>query len=247
VNPVVLVLDDDPGILDEVCETLSDEGIEALRAESGAELWAHAETHSIDLFILDLVLPGESGLSIAKTIRERSDVGIIIVTRKSTETDRVVGLEIGADDYITKPFSPRELVARVRSVLRRTQGNAYPGSGKGAGGDHRVAEFSGWEFDLSARQLLNPEGTEVPLTTAEFELLRVFVESPNRVHSRDYLLDSVHGREWAGYDRGIDGLVSRLRKKIRPEPGTPDFIKTARGAGYLFAPKVRLSKGSDET
>ena len=157
VNPVVLVLDDDPGILDEVCETLSDEGIGALRAESGAELWAHAEKHSIDLFILDLVLPEESGLSIAKTIRERSDVGIIIVTRKSAEADRVVGLEIGADDYITKPFSARELVARVRSVLRRTKGNVYPGSGKGSGGDHRIAEFSGWEFDLTARQLLNPK------------------------------------------------------------------------------------------
>ncbi len=242
---VVLVLDDDPDILDEVCETLSDDGLDTLRAESGAALWALTEKHKIDLFILDLVLPGENGLNIAKDIRRQSDVGIIIVTEKSDETDRVVGLEIGADDYITKPFSPRELLARVRTVLRRTKGCTYPDSGRASGDEREIAEFCGWKLDLSARHLSDPEGVEVPLTTAEFELLRVFVDSPNRVHSRDYLLDRVHGRDWAGYDRGIDGLVSRLRKKITPEPGTPEFIKTVRGAGYLFAPKVQVSKSSD--
>ncbi len=237
-KPNILVLDDDPDILDEVCETLSEEGFEALRAASAAELWGLAEKNRIDLFILDLMLPDGNGLNLAKDIRQESDVGIIIVTGKSGETDRVVGLEIGADDYVTKPFSPRELLARVRSVLRRTKGCSYPGDGQKAGEDRKVAQFGGWRLDLASRHLSPPGGGEVPLTTAEFDLLKIFVESPNRVHSRDFLLDSVHGREWAGYDRGIDGLVSRLRKKIRPGPGTPEFIKTVRGAGYMFTPKI---------
>lgn len=238
-KPNILVLDDDPDILDEVCETLSEDGFETLRAGTAAELWSLVEKNEIDLFILDLMLPDGNGLALAKDIRQKSDVGIIIVTGKSGETDRVVGLEIGADDYVTKPFSPRELLARVRSVLRRTKGSFYPGDGQNAGGDRKSVEFCGWQLDLASHHLSSADGEEVPLTTAEFELLRVFIESPNRVHSRDYLLDSVHGREWAGYDRGIDGLVSRLRKKMKPEPGTPEFIKTIRGAGYMFMPRIK--------
>ena len=244
-KPVVLVLDDDQETLAEVCETFAEEDLATLTALNGAELWALTEENKIDLFILDLVLPGENGLDLAKAIRRQSDVGIIIVTGKSGETDRVVGLEIGADDYIIKPFSPRELLARVRSVLRRTKGSAFPDPAKAPGGDHDVAEFCGWQLDLSARQLSDSDGHEVTLTTAEYELLRVFVDSPHRVHSRDYLLDNLHGREWAGYDRSIDGLVSRLRKKVRPGTGIPELIKTVRGAGYLFAPKVRVSMNSN--
>lgn len=237
-KPSILVLDDDPDILDEVCEALSEEGFDTLRAASNAELKTLTEKNSVDLFILDLTLPDGSGLDLAKEIRQESDVGIIIITGKSSETDRVVGLEIGADDYVTKPFSPRELLARVRSVLRRTKGSSYPGEPKKAAEDRKIVEFSGWRLDLASYHLSSANGEEVPLTTAEFELLRIFVESPNRVHSRDYLLDSIHGREWAGYDRGIDGLVSRLRKKIMPEHGSPEFIKTVRGAGYMFTPKI---------
>lgn len=241
VEQTILVLEDDPETLDEICETLSEEAFRVLPACSGAELWALTKNHRIDLFVLDLILPDENGLSLAKAIRKDSDVGIIIVTGKTGETDRVVGLEIGADDYVTKPFSPRELLARIRSVLRRTEGHYFPGSRQAAVDKSEVVEFRGWKLDMAAYHLFNPHGEEVALTTAEFELLRVFVESPNRVHTRDHLMDRIHGREWAGYDRGIDGLVSRLRKKIKPEPGAPELIKTIRGVGYMFTP----STGSD--
>ena len=238
----ILVLEDEPLILDEVRETLADDGFNVLTAETVGDFWALAENHRIDLFVLDLMLPDGNGLEIAKTLRQKSDVGIIILTGKKGETDRVVGLEIGADDYVTKPFSPRELSARVASVLRRTKGSVYPGDGPGDGqGDAdkaEVVEFAGWTLDLAARHLLAPDGGDVHLTTAEFELLSAFVEGPNRVHSRDYLMDRVHGRDWAGYDRGIDGVVSRLRKKLRSGDGGPDIIKTVRGAGYMFTPKV---------
>ncbi|MCH9051015.1 MAG: response regulator transcription factor [Proteobacteria bacterium] len=234
----ILVLEDEPLILDEVRETLVDDGFNVLTAETAADFWALAENHRIDLFVLDLMLPDGNGLEIAKTLRQKSDVGIIILTGKKGETDRVVGLEIGADDYVTKPFSPRELSARVASVLRRTKGSFYPGNGQGDAGKAEVVEFAGWTLDLAARHLLAPGGGDVHLTTAEFELLSAFIEGPNRVHSRDYLMDRVHGRDWAGYDRGIDGVVSRLRKKLRSGIGEPDIIKTVRGAGYMFTPKV---------
>lgn len=236
-TPAVLVLEDDVETLDEVCETLADEGFHALRAETAGELWKLTEHNTIDLFLLDLNLPDGHGLDLASRIRRESDVGIIIVTGKSGETDRIIGLEVGADDYVTKPFSPRELLARVRSVLRRTKGSVYPGmKHQPAGRD--IVEFVGWRLDLGAHRLVAPDGGEVDLTTAEFELLRAFVESPNRVLSRDFLLDSIHGREWAGYDRGVDGLVSRLRRKIKLAKGAAPLIKTVRGAGYLFTPNV---------
>ncbi len=236
----ILVLEDEPLILDEVRETLIDDGFNVVAAGTAAALWKLAENHSIDLFVLDLMLPDGSGLEIAKTLRQKSDVGIIILTGKKGETDRVVGLEIGADDYVTKPFSPRELSARVASVLRRTKGSVYPGDGKGDADKAEAVEFAGWTLDLAARHLLAPGGNDVHLTTAEFELLSAFVEGPNRVHSRDYLMDRVHGQDWAGYDRGSDGVVSRLRKKLRSGDGGPDIIKTVRGAGYMFTPKVSV-------
>ncbi len=236
----ILILEDDPLILDEVRETLVDDGLNVLAAETAADFWALAENHRIDLFVLDLMLPDGNGLEIAKALRQKSDVGIIILTGKKGETDRVVGLEIGADDYVTKPFSPRELSARVASVLRRTKGGFYPGDGKGDADKAEIVEFAGWTLDLAARHLLAPGGGDVHLTTAEFELLSAFIEGPNRVHSRDYLMDRVHGQDWAGYDRGIDGVVSRLRKKLRSGDGGPDIIKTVRGAGYMFTPKVSV-------
>lgn len=239
-KPTILVLDDDPDILAEMSEALSDEGFDVLVAQTGAELWDHCEKQAIDLFILDLMLKGESGLNVAREIRRQSDAGIIIVTGKSAETDRVLGLELGADDYVTKPFSPMELLARVRSVLRRTKGSTFPGTAAAAQ-DSDIVEFSGWRLDLSARHLADPEGAEIPLTTAEFELLRVFTENPRKVLSRDRLLDAIHGREWAGYDRGVDGLVSRLRRKITLPPDDPTLIKTIRGAGYMFMPEIGRS------
>lgn len=233
----ILVLDDEVDILEEVCETLAEEGFHAIGAENADKLWELTKHNSIDLFLLDLNLPGENGLNLTRIIRKESDVGIIIITGKTSETDRVVGLEVGADDYVVKPFSTRELLARVRSVLRRTKGSVYPDVKQGQTGQN-IAEFLDWRLNLDAHHLMSPDESDVDLTTAEFELLRVFVECPNRVLSRDFLLDRVHGREWAGYDRSMDGIVSRLRRKIKLPAGFPALIKTIRSAGYMFTPNV---------
>ena len=237
----ILALENESLLLDLIRQTLVDNGFNVLTAETADDFWALVENHRIDLFVLDLMLTDGSGLDIAKTIRQKSDVGIIIVSGKKGETDRIVGLEIGADDYVTKPFSFRELSARVTSVLRRTKGCFYPGDGQKDADKTGVVEFVDWTLDLEARRLLAPDGNDVHLTTIEFELLRVFIEGPNRVHSRDYLMDRVHGKDWAGYGRGIDGVVSRLRKKFKSEDGGPDIIKTVRGAGYMFTPKVSVN------
>ncbi|MBT4519270.1 MAG: response regulator transcription factor [Halieaceae bacterium] len=242
----ILVLEDDPDTLEEVSdtleevsETLSDEGFVVLCASSARQLRELVKRNSIDLFLMDLKLPDEDGLDLVRTMRTQSAVGIIIVSGKAGEIDRVVGLEVGADDYIAKPFSPRELVARVRTVLRRTKGSTYPDASHDSSA-REVVEFSGWALDLAAHHLIAPSGEGVDLTTAEFELLRAFVESAHRILSRDYLLDRVHGQDWAGYDRGIDGLVSRLRRKLKQAPGAAPFIKTIRGAGYLFTADIVL-------
>ncbi len=236
-KPTVMVLEDEALILEEIREMLVFDGFDILSAKNTETFWDIAEHHRIDLFLLDLMLPDGNGLTIAKSIRQKSGVGIIILTGKSGETDRVVGLEIGADDYITKPFSPRELSARVASVLRRTKGATYPPSAtdQAPGGNASEAIFAQWRLNTNSRELRSPAGELVHLTTAEFELLQTFIRSPNRVLERDYLLNSIHGREWEGYDRTIDGLVSRLRKKITDENAEAPLIKTVRSVGYLFA------------
>ena len=236
----ILVLDDDDDIRQEVCEALELEGFSALGAANGTELRKMALEHDVALFILDLVLPGENGLAIAKSIRDESDVGIIIVTGRSGEADRVVGLELGADDYVTKPFSPRELLARVKSVLRRTSRLRQSADEVVAEVESELVRFDGWVLDLNSRELIAPDGSKLHLTTAEFELLNAFTGSPRRVLSRDYLLDRVYGLDWVGYERGIDGLVSRLRRKIRsadPEFAR-SFVKSVRGVGYMFTSLV---------
>ena len=232
------VTEDDPDVRELISATLSGEGFEVLLAGSAAELRNLEDQSEIDLFLLDLTLPDDSGFSLAKEIRESSDAGIIIVTGRAGETDQVLGLELGADDYITKPFRPRELLARVHAVLRRRKAGPSTGDDAQVTVDRTVLQFLEWRLDLDARSLHAPDAATVPLTTAEFELLLVFVESPKRVHSRDFLLDHIHGREWAGFDRGIDGLVSRLRKKIEADPRHPEIIKTVRGVGYIFASDV---------
>ncbi len=235
----VLIVEDDRETLEEVAETLSDEGYRALKAGSAAEMWVQLEKQPVDLILLDLILPDENGLDLARKIRQRSDVGIIIVSGKTEEVDRVVGLELGADDYVTKPFSPRELLARVRSVLRRTEGKSYQkGDAQAREGDIPILEFDKWRIDTAAHSLFDPAGKEVNLTTAEFKVLQIFTNHPNRVFTRDRLIDRLHGQDWAGYDRSIDGLVSRLRRKVHPGPKEPEYIKTVRGIGYLFTPKV---------
>lgn len=235
----VLIVEDDRETLEEVSETLSDEGYRTLKAGNAAEFWAQLEKQTVDLILLDLILPDENGLSLARKIRQRSKVGIIIVSGKTAEVDRIVGLEVGADDYVTKPFSPRELLARVRSVLRRTGGQTLGLESLPATDTNTsIMEFDNWRLDPTAYSLFDASGNEVNLTTAEFKVLLIFVEHPNRVFTRDQLIDRLHGQDWAGYDRSIDGLVSRLRRKVHPGPKTPEYIKTVRGVGYMFTPKV---------
>jgi DNA-binding response OmpR family regulator len=236
-RPTVLILEDDRATLEEVEETLIDGGFDTLSAGNMQEFKGLGKQHIIDFFLIDLNLPDGNGLTLAKEIRTESDVGIIIVSGKSSEIDRVVGLEIGADDYITKPFSSRELLARVQSVLRRTHRSTWPKTANDS--EEGVAEFLDWTLDLGSRHLRLKDGTGIELTTAEYDLLKAFVESPNRVLSRDFLLDQLHGLDWAGYDRGIDGLVSRLRRKIQQPLQPEPLIKTVRGVGYMFTASVK--------
>jgi two-component system OmpR family response regulator len=188
-----------------------------------------------DLVILDLVLRGEDGLQLARELRSQSDIGIVMLTGRGETVDRIIGLEMGADDYLSKPFHLRELLARVRSVLRRG-GTRGDGDGK-AGGRARV-RFGGWSLDLASRELLSPTGEEVRLTTGEFELLAAFVNHANQVLSRDRLLDLSRHREAGPFDRTIDVQVGRLRRKLEDDPKNPSMIKTVRGGGYMFTPPV---------
>jgi len=239
-QPHILVVDDDKGIRSMLRRYLAAEGFRVSEAADGAALRAAFKEAEVDLVLLDLVMPGEDGLSLARDIRRHSSVPIIILTGKGDLIDRVVGLEAGADDYLTKPFHLREVLARIRSVLRRARAPAPPSAEDkpappGAG---EVLGFLGWELDLTRRELNPPSGARVPLTTGEFELLRAFARNANRVLTRDQLLDLVKGRSWSAFDRSIDTQVARLRRKIERDPGKPELIKTVRGAGYVFAAAV---------
>lgn len=237
----VLVVDDEPRIRTMLRRYLVGEGFAVSEAANGAAMRDVLAREAIDLVLLDLMMPGEDGLSLARHIRQHSEIPIIMLTGKGDLIDRVVGLEAGADDYITKPFELREILARIRTVMRR----AGPHAPLAATGPAAVATidevlvFEGWRFDLLRRELRRPAGELVPLTAGEFELLRVFAHHPNRVLSRDQLIDLVKGREWAAYDRAIDTQVARLRKKVERDPGNPTLIKTVRGGGYVFAASVK--------
>jgi two-component system OmpR family response regulator len=224
---------------------LTAEGFRVSEAADGAEMRAAFEGETVDLVLLDLMMPGEDGLSLARYIRQRSEVPIIILTGKGDLIDRVVGLESGADDYITKPFELREVLARVRTIMRRAAPRATPAPAAAASpAEPRASEtlhFEGWRLDLVRRELWRPTGEAVPLTAGEFDLLCAFARHPNRVLNRDQLIDLVKGREWAACDRGVDTQVMRLRKKIERDPSNPSLIKTVRGAGYVFAATVTAS------
>ncbi|MYB37902.1 MAG: response regulator [Gammaproteobacteria bacterium] len=220
----LLVVDDDPELLELTDEYLTSQGFEVLVAEDGVAMDAALQTNEVDLMILDLMLPGEDGLSIARRMRRDRDLPIIIVSAQGDDVDRIVGLEIGADDYLAKPFNPRELLARVRAVLRR-----------GARREAQTITFGDFELNLSAHRLTR-DGRTVALTSGEFELLDVLVRHPNTVLDRDRILDLLTGTRRAPFDRSIDVRVTRLRSKIEPDPATPVFIKTIWGKGYMFCP-----------
>jgi two-component system OmpR family response regulator len=237
----ILVVDDDPRVRDLLCDYLGDEGYKLTGAEDGDAMRACFAKVPVNLVILDLNLPGEDGLTLARQIRTTSEVPIIIVTGKGDVIDRVTGLEVGADDYMTKPFELREVLARVRAVLRRSKGQsdsareqAARASGAGQGWC-----FAKWQLDPVRRELLASDGAPVELTTGEYELLFALVTHPNRVLNRDQIMDLVHGRDWNPFDRSIDTQIGRLRKKIEPDPKYPSLIKTVRGVGYIFTPEVK--------
>jgi len=236
-NGHVLVVDDQKEICDVVQEYLSGEGYRVSVAHDGAGMRRVLGQDPVDLVILDLVLPGEDGLTLARALRNESGIGIIILTGRGETVDRIIGLEMGADDYLPKPFHLRELLARVKSVLRRVSTRTREKTAP----SRLRARFAGWNLDLSSRELMSPRGQEVRLTTGEFDLLSAFVNHANQVLTRDRLLDLARNREAGPFDRTIDVQVGRLRKKLEDDPQKPSIIKTVRGSGYIFTPNVDLS------
>jgi len=233
--PHILVIDDDPSIRELVVEYLGDNDLRVSAAASGREMFALIDREAIDLVLLDLKLPGEDGMQLARTLRERAGVPIIFLTGRNEEADRVMGLELGADDYITKPFSPRELLARVRAVLRRYQVQATLPERDNS---RRAFRFSGWELNLRTRRLVSPAGVSVELSNGEFSLLGALCRAPQRVLSRDQLLSMSRLHEAEVYDRTIDVQIRRLRLKVEADSANPVLIVTERGAGYLLASVV---------
>jgi DNA-binding response OmpR family regulator len=227
----VLVVDDDPSIREMLSDYLSSQGFKVVLAEDGTAMRAAIEAAAPDLVLLDLKLPHEDGLSLARYLREHYDVGIIMVTGAGGLVDRIVGLEVGADDYVAKPFEPRELLARIKSVLRRMQARpALPGDREST----RSVSIGHCRLDLASHQLFDRDGAEIPITTMEFDLLKVFAENPGKALSRDRILTLTKNREWDPYDRSIDIRVARLRRKVEADPDNPRVIRTVRGVGYMF-------------
>ena len=229
-----LVVDDDPELLQSVCDYLRRFGLEPVPASSAAEMRARIAEGGVDVVVLDVMLPDGDGLALLAQLRQTSQLAVIMLTAQGDPGSRVLGLELGADDYVTKPFEPRELVARIKAVLRRRTG---------AGGAERkpdgIVEFSGWRFDRLKRQLISPQQVVVPLSSAEYRLLNAFVERPRRVLTRDQLLDATRGQGVVVADRAIDLAVSRLRQKLSTSEDGEQLICTVRGEGYVFDAEVK--------
>ncbi|MCL4802069.1 MAG: response regulator [Burkholderiales bacterium] len=240
-NGYVLVVEDDADVRDMIAEYLTGHGYEVAQAENGEAMRAAIAARVPDVVLLDVRLGGEDGLSLARYLREHHDLGIIMVTAAGEVVDRVVGLEVGADDYVAKPFDPRELMARLKSVLRRVKGRAAEKPAADAQGTRsgKRLQIGAHVLDVAAHRLLDGSGEEIPLTTMEFDLLRVFAEHPNQVLSRDQLLTLTRNRDWEPFDRSIDIRIARLRRKIEPDPEHPRLIRTVRGAGYMYVPGGR--------
>ena len=236
----ILVVDDDRHIRTMLSRYLNDHGLRVTMADGGEQMMELFAGHQFDVVVLDVMMPGDDGFTLCQRLRARSHVPIILLTARDTETDRVIGLELGADDYVAKPFNPRELLARIRAMLRRATMIPVPET---AGKQTRF-RFSGWTLDLTKRALTSPRGTRVDLTTGEFDLLTALAQHPQHVLSRDQLLDLVHGRSNLNIDRSIDVQISRLRRKIEDNPQEPLLIRTVRNGGYFFAAEVERGMSS---
>ena len=237
-SPHILIVDDHHEIRELVARTLGREGFRTSSAADGKAMRKILADGRIDLILLDLMLPGEDGLSLCRAVRADSDVPIIMLTAKGEEIDRVIGLEMGADDYLPKPFGSRELIARIRAVLRRGPADPARVARPTAAKQYR---FDRWVLDTETRDLLRADGVTVPLSTGEYDLLVVLVERPQRVLNREQLLDLARGRAAVAFDRSIDTQVSRLRRKLELDPADPRLIKTIWGGGYMFTPAVELA------
>ncbi|WP_294323465.1 response regulator [uncultured Sphingomonas sp.] len=232
--PHLLLVDDERSIREPLAQYLTKQGFRVTQAGDAEGARTRLNAYAIDLAILDIMMPGEDGLSLCRHIRETSETPVILLTARTEETDRIVGLEMGADDYVVKPFSPRELAARVKVVLRRTVGGSVRQHAPEAGS----FAFAGWVLKTGERALVDREGVSVPLSTGEYNLLHALVTRPRQVLTRDQLLDLTQGREAAAFDRAIDNQVSRLRKKIETDVRNPEIIKTVWGGGYTLATEV---------
>ncbi|SIR12695.1 response regulator [Aeromonas veronii] len=233
-NTHILVVDDHSEIRDLLKRFLEQHGLRVSCARDGKEMKRLLEEREFDLLVLDLMMPGEDGLTLCRELRFKSNLPIIMLTAMGEETDRIIGLEMGADDYLAKPFNPRELLARIKAVMRRTQVETQPATETLT----RDLRFDRWLLDVNRRELVDEDGVGLSLSTAEFDLLKVFLERPQRVLSRDQLLDLARGREAVAFDRAIDTLVSRLRRKLERDPKNPELIKTIWGGGYMFSADV---------
>jgi len=236
VNPHVLALDDDAAIRELIADYLAQNDLRITTVADGKEFDAVMARETVDMVVLDVRLRGEDGMQIARKLREKSAIPILMLTGRAEEADRVMGLELGADDYLTKPFSPRELLARIRALLRRARAQATVADAIAA---VRAYRFGGWELNIGLRKLKNPKGEAVELTNGEFRVLTAFLSAPQRVLTRDQLLELSRVHSGEVYDRAIDLQILRLRRKIEVDPAHPQFITTERGAGYVFAAPVQ--------
>ncbi|MGE0239803.1 MAG: response regulator [Parvibaculaceae bacterium] len=233
-KPHILIVDDDRQIRAMLARFLAEHGMRVTQAGDGDEMFKALETGRFDVIVLDVMMPGDDGFTLCRKLRSTNTMPIILLTARNSETDRIVGLELGADDYVTKPFNPRELLARIRAILRRASANPTAAQSLASA----TYQFAGWTLDTSRRSLVSPQGVLTDLTTGEFDLLVAFVEHPQRVLNRDQLLDLARGRVSLAFDRSIDVQVSRLRRKIESDPNAPALIKTVRNGGYFFTATV---------
>lgn len=237
----ILIVDDDREIRQLLVDYLARNGFDALPAGSGREMWQVLDKHAVDLLVLDLMLPDADGLLLCRELRAKSNLPVLMLTARGEETDRIVGIEMGADDYLVKPFSPRELLARIKGILRRTRSlppNLKPDT-------QRCLAFAGWKLDTATRVLTGADGVATPLSGAEYRLLRILLDHPNRVLQREQLVELIHGREAEPYDRAIDVQISRLRQRLQDDGREARLIKTVRGEGYVLAAAVEGQTSCD--